>query len=419
MSKTMEYDEREWSLYLYLMKCAIRKQELEEEQLREYRDITYAVMAEHAEKNGQVMLMSEVLAKYALWRDATEAVKKVSVIQVMEEYGTYKCIRNVLEAAAQRNITLVVFKGCVLADLYPNYIQRQSCDTDFYVDKQHKQAAVDMLLDIGYVIDPTHGKNEVTVFRYRNHPHMIELHTCLWEDFRGRKMNILQSFGLTDSDKLIELTVCGFKVTTLGYEEHLIYQLFHIIKHFSLEGVGVKYLADISLYVDAYGRYIDYTHFWKRMDQLGYTKFVHCLFAICIEFLGMSNDIMQDRKLEMGPELIDLLTDLVHSGKIYGANRDSWQILGMMTPYFSGEKSSARSNFTRKLSLIFLRPSDLQDNYGFAKKHPILLPVAWVKRILDYLGKYHSNPVQTYNASQKLNLAEHRIDLLNKLDLLD
>ncbi len=412
------YEEREWRLYLYLMKCAIRKQKLREEELKDYQDITYDTMCEHATRNGQIMLMSSILEEYAQWRNKGECIRKISVVQVMEEYEMYKCIRNVLDAARERKLPLVVFKGCVLADLYPEYIQRQSCDADFYVDKKYKAAATELLQQLGYVIDPTHGKNEVTIFRYQKFPHMIELHTCLWEDFKGKRLDTLQSFGLTDPDKLIELDVCGFRVTTLGYEEHLIYQIFHIIKHFSLEGVGVKYLADISLYVDAYGRYIDYDHFWHRMDELGYTKFVHCLFILCIELLEMSSDIMQGRRLEMGPELMELLSDLFHSGKIYGRNRDSWQILGMMTPYFSGEKRSKKSNFARKLSVIFLRPKDLQDNYGFAKKYPILLPIAWVKRIFDYLKKYCRNPEMTYNASQKLNLAEHRIDLLDKMDLM-
>lgn len=409
---------QKWKLYLYLMKCAIRNEKLQPDVVEPYGNM-YEVMVAEACKDGQQFLMSDVLEQYAILCKETDKIYKIPLREVILEYEKYKSIRNVLHNAEEAGIPLVVFKGCVLADLYPKYIWRQSCDTDLYVDKPYQKQALNMLLDMGYVINEKHCKNEVTVLTYPENDHMIELHTCLWEDFRGKRMDIMDSFALTAGENLIELEVCGFKVHTLGYEEHLIYQIFHIIKHFSLEGIGVKYLADITLYVDKYGKYIDYDHFWDRLNQLGYTKFTHCMFVLCVEYLGMNKDILRGRKLEMTPAVEQLMSDLFHSGKIYGKKSDNWQILGMMTPYFTGEKYSGKGKIQRYLAVIFLRPKDLQDCYGFAKKHPILLPIAWVKRIMDYLIKYHKDSDRLYNAGEKLNLAERRIDLLDQLDLLD
>lgn len=409
---------REWELYMYLLRCAIKKERLEEETLAKYQDIESNKIRERAKKSGQLFLLDTNIYDYAVYRKEENIEQKLGIKQVVYEYEKYKCIRNVLALAKEHNIPFVIFKGCVLADLYPQYVQRSSCDTDIFVSHEYRQKAIEMLVNTGYVINEEHSKNEVCVLQYCKFPHTIELHSCLWEDYEGKRLDILKSFGLTDTDKLIELETCGFTVTTLGYEEHLIYQLFHIIKHFSLEGVGMKYLADITLYVDAYGKYIDYQRMWKRLEELDYAKFAHYLFAICIEFLGMDKAILEGRKMSMGNEFYEFMLDLFNGGVMYEDKSDSWQILGMMTPYFTGEKGGAKGKFGRKLAVIFPRVKDIQEYYPYLRKYPFLLPVAWVQKATKYLINYRNQSNNWYSASEKLNVAEHRIDLMDKLGLL-
>ncbi len=408
----------EWKLYMFLLRCAIRGEKLDVSKLCEYEKIDSNKLIERAKINKQFMLLQSYIYEYARYHG--QEIKKPGndIGQIVYEYEKYKCIRNVLDLAKQNNIPFIVFKGCVLSNLYPQYIQRKSSDTDIFVYEEYNEKAIQMLLNEGYVINEQHTKDGVTVFVHSSKPHILELHTCLWENYEGKRLDILESFKLTDKETLIDLETCGFKVTTLGYEEHLIYQIFHIIKHFSLEGIGVKYLADITLYVDAYGQYINFEHFWNRLEQLDYAKFTHYLFAICIEFLGMKADIIANRNMPMGDELFEFMLDLFQNGTIDEGNNDRWQILGMMTPYFTGEKKAAKNKFGRKLAVIFPRAKDLQDHYMYAKKCPILLPIAWVHKVLNYLIKYHSKSNNWYSAGEKLDVAEKRIDLMNKMGLL-
>lgn len=408
----------EWKLYMYLLKCAMRAEKLDENKLGEFDRVDYNELVSRAKRNKQTMLLQNYIYEYAVFSNQEMSKPKNNIAYVVYEYEKYKCVRNVLELAQKNEIPFIVFKGCVLADLYPQYIQRKSSDTDIFVYEEYNEKAIKMLLDEGYVINEQHTKDGVTVFVHSQRPHILELHTCLWENYEGKRLEILKSFNLTDKNKLIELETCGFKVTTLGYEEHLIYQLFHIIKHFSLEGIGVKYLSDIALYVDAYGQYIDFDQFWKKMEEIDYAKFSHYVFAICIEFLGMKPDIIANRNMEMGDEMVEFMLDLFQRGTIDVGNSDRWQILGMMTPYFTGEKGTSKSKLKRKLALIFPRAKDLQDHYMYAKKCPILLPVAWVHKGLNFLIKSRSKENNWYTPTEKLDVAEHRIDLMNKMGLL-
>ncbi len=409
---------KEWELYMYLLRCAIRGEKLEKEQLEKYLEIESARIREKAKKSGQLFLMDTYINEYAVYRKEEKIPEKIGISRAIYEYEKYKCIRKVLTLAEENHLPFVIFKGCVLADLYPQYIQRSSCDTDIFVCHEYRQKSIDVLVNAGYVINEEHSKNEVCVLQYSKAPHTIELHSCLWEDYEGKRLDVLKSFGLTDEDKLIELETCGFKVTTLGYEEHLIYQLFHIIKHFSLEGVGMKYLADITLYVDAYGKYIDYPHMWERLEKLDYAKFAHYLFAICSEFLGMDKAIIEDRHMVMGEEFYEFMLDLFNGGVMYEDKSDSWQILGMMTPYFTGEKGRSKGKIGRKLAVIFPRAKDIQEYYPYLIKYPFLLPIAWAQKAVKYLMNYKKKSDSWYSAGEKLNVAEHRIDLMDKLGLL-
>ena len=61
----------------------------------------------------------------------------------------YVQLRNVLRATDQQFI--VFFKGPVLADLYPNYLERSSSDTDIWVPEGQYAKTEQSLLDLGYV----------------------------------------------------------------------------------------------------------------------------------------------------------------------------------------------------------------------------------------------------------------------------
>lgn len=418
MSEEQSNITKEWELYMYLLRCAIRGEQIDNGVLEKYRDIESEVIRERARQGGQMALLSANINKFACFRKEENIPPEKNLASVVYEYEKYKCIRSVISLAEQKGIPFVIFKGCVLAGLYPQYIQRSSCDTDIFVYRSYRQQAIDMLVGEGYVINEEHSKEQVCVLKYNSFPHTIELHTCLWEDYEGKRLDILEHMELTAKEKLITLETCGFQVTTLGYEEHLIYQLFHIIKHFSLEGIGVKYLADITLYVDAYGKYINFEQLWDKLEQLDYAKFAHYLFAICIEFLGMDGSILKNRQMEMGDELYEFMLDLFNGGVFGGTKKDSWQILGMMTPYFTGEKKGAKSRFRRKLAVIFPRAKDLQDHYAYARNHPVLLPFAWVHKAVKYLFKYKQRSDSWYSAGEKLDVAEHRIDLMDKMGLL-
>ena len=387
------------------------------------KSIDWKEVFEASRINGTNALMLPVIQyiqeQYNIIDDDTYDMWKLTTRGIMVyELPKYTAIRRIVNAASDKNIPIVFFKGMILADLYPNYLYRSSCDSDIYVDKKDIKAFEQLLQGLGYKKKVSSSKEEVQVYENSDATHMVEAHTCLWEDYKGPRMNILEGLGLTDADTFINLNACGIDITTLGHEQHLIYQLFHIIKHFSLNGIGVKYLIDITLFVNRYSSQIDVRDFWDKIDRLGYTKFAEYFFYICHKYLGMTDDIYAYRNPVIGDDILSFIVDLISVGNI-NEREAGWQIMGAMEAYFTGNERISDSKFKRKMQMIFPSVKALPKVYDYAKKYPVLLPVAWIHRDIKFIIKKITQKDNVYGVTEKIDVAENRLYLIKHLGLAD
>ena len=163
-------------------------------------------------------------------------------------------LKRVLQAAEERGIQLIMFKGLALAELYPEPYMRTSSDVDLLVSEEQRYAAENVLVELGYEKIEELSKTHVPTYvvddgnRYLK----IELHDRLWEDYEGKQADILKEMQLDNPKTFIQQKAVGINITTLGHTEHLIYQIFHIAKHFFFEGISLRYLVDIMLFIEAH-----------------------------------------------------------------------------------------------------------------------------------------------------------------------
>ncbi|MCR4746029.1 MAG: nucleotidyltransferase family protein [Lachnospiraceae bacterium] len=334
----------------------------------------------------------------------------------LREFRKYQAIRLVNEESKKRNLKFVFFKGVVLADLYPQYTERVSCDSDILVTDEEKDAAEQLLRDCGYTKDDKESKKHVQVYINRKFDHTIELHTRLWEDYEGPRVEVLKSLKLSSPQKNIKVNACGIEVYTLAPREHLIYQLFHVIKHFSLNGIGVRYLIDITLFINKNFDEIDFKQFWKEIKRLGYTCFTETFFMICVRDLKMTDKVFESHPLGNIDGIEDLKMDLLNVGNIMDKEA-GWQIMGAMESYFTGEAAVPKSKLKRQISMMFPSVHALPKVYGYAIKHPILLPVAWTHRGVKFLIKKQFHKDDFYDVGEKIGVGERRMKLIEELEL--
>ena len=146
----------------------------------------------------------------------------------MMKLQRYDLLFLLLEEAKKRKIEVVVFKGPILGELYPEPMLRSSCDVDLLVNPKDLLSFEALLVELGYQKNEEHSKESVPVYIYKNIL-MIEAHCRLYEDYTGKRIQMLENMELDRPDKRIRMKACGLELTTLGYEEHLIFLLFHLI----------------------------------------------------------------------------------------------------------------------------------------------------------------------------------------------
>lgn len=338
------------------------------------------------------------------WRQVT---LQCSVMEYKKKY----ILKRILAEATKYKVSLIVFKGPVLANIYPNYALRSSSDTDILIQESEKDTIFAILESLGYqpVLD-----SEENVYSFSNavYFHNIELHTTLFGEHKGPKIDVLLEMDLTNKETLQEIDACGLMITTLGYTEHLIYLMFHMIKHFTLEGITIRYLVDIVLYSNTYIEDINWNVFWDAMRKLEYEQCCLTFFSVGVKYLGLNRSVLQHRSRKADSIIELLVKDIIHEGD--QSARQTFQIWGMMQPYLVGYRKERHS----KLSYYAHFLSANANEYAYAKKNPILLPVCWIHKLGKYMitGNWKSEKI--YSPREKVNMAETRLEILEKVGLL-
>ena len=325
-------------------------------------------------------------------------------------------IKNVLQMFTSNDIRCCVFKGYILAMLYPDPLLRMSGDVDILIDPKDADKARDLLLAKGYIKDEASSKDNVPVY-ILNDFFVIELHTCLWEDYTGDGIELLNRYNVASKDYQIEYNIEGVLVYTLGYTQHLIYQLYHMIKHFIPAGVGIRHFLDLTLYINKYYNKIDFYKVKEVLEKMGYYYFTCSIFRICINNLGMTDKVLGNAQTSMTRVDYKVLEDVLDAG-VFGTKtlyrRKTTDVV--KNTYYNGE-GKRTSKLRTYINVIFPAPSQLSDRYVNAKKYPILLPVAWMQRIFHHIVCKIKNTDEP-SVFEKTRKVEERMDMLKELKLL-
>ena len=325
-------------------------------------------------------------------------------------------LKEVLKIFNDNEIESCIFKGYAIARLYPERILRMSGDMDILISPDKMELANRLLLERGYVVDEASSKENVPVYIYKN-TFVIELHSSLWEDYKGDNIDLLKEYKIDSPEYQIDFNLEGVACKTLGYTQHFVYLIYHMIKHFIPAGVGIRHFLDLTLYVNRYYNRIDLYKVRSILEEMGYYYFVCSIFRICINYLGMNEKVLGNQSITMTKVDYKVLEDILDAG-VFGTKtlyrRKTTDVV--RNAYYKGEGKRS-SKFKMYIKVLFPAPSELSDRYVDAKKYPILLPVAWVQRMWHHLVCKIKNTDEP-SVFEKTRKVEERMDMLNELKLL-
>lgn len=301
-----------------------------------------------------------------------------------------------------RGIWYLPLKGIVLKDYYPAVGMRQMSDNDILFDYGFCGEVQGYMESQGYTtVSVGKGNHDV----YEKPPvYNFELHSALYgeqhpEHWDSYYKNIKERLLLTEG------TSYGYHFTD---EDFYVYLMSHAYKHYTGSGTGVRTLLDFYVYLKAKPE-LDFQYIEKECEVLGIAEFEKQNRSLCKKVFDVGS-------------FADTLT-----GKITGMAALEQSLSGVereMLYYYltSGvygtmergvenklkkfqKKSGSASKVRYLLSRLIPDGKFMEQNYPFFYRYKILLPVAYVLRLLRVLldKKRRRNMVREIKIVKKCN----------------
>lgn len=300
---------------------------------------------------------------------------------------------------SKQNLKVLIVKGLICRSLYPQPDNRQSNDEDLYVQKEDFEAVKDILLKNNFTI--VSKSNDVTTFIDPISGLSIELHTALFSSESKAYGNYQRYFDQA-FDECIVHRIDGVEVYSLEYTQHLLFLILHFVKHFFHGGVGIRQVTDIVMYSETYGNTVNWDRLYDILKGLN-------IYILIVNLFAMAHDLLEfDYTKIRVPEGIDksdyqdLFEDIMDAGIFGQSSSERIHSATITLNTISDGKTSV-------LKSIFPSLKEMQGKYKYLNKYPVLLPFAYLSRIVNYKKNNSSK-----NSQRTIEVGKQRIELLKK-----
>lgn len=315
---------------------------------------------------------------------------------------------NLYRELAGEGFCPVVLKGLICRLLYPEPDLRPSNDEDLMIGQEELPAVHERLLKLGLKCTTAQPFKDEYEIAYSSPDLHLELHLSpfLADSKVYGRWNDLFEGALS---RTAEVCAEDVPVRTLSPTDHLLYLICHASKHFLHSGVGIRQICDIALFSEHYKEEIDWQHLREACGRIRIEGFAAAVYAVSSRRLGFDLPaVFSGMEIDEGPMLQDIF-----SGGIYGAVDENRAHSAVITLEAAAKQNPDRKK-VRMPSSLFPPAVSMARKYPCLKKHPWLLPGAWIFRILHYL-RHRGGGSDT---AESLRIGRERVELLKKYGII-
>ena len=300
----------------------------------------------------------------------------------------------------------LVLKGLVCRSLYPQPELRPSGDEDLWITEKELPLCDPILRQNGYLpeLPEEAGRlEEIQEMTYEGPSLTLEMHVNPFGTENGLRRNMNELLeGARQRSVTMELQ--GHTIHTLSPTDHYLFLYFHIFKHFTSCGVGIRHLMDLLLFRQTFEDEIDFPRVVKAISAIGGETFYAAILEIGRRWLGFSSIPAPGRCPDPAP----LLEEILAVG-CFG-NSDRYQQLS--ATYINARLLHQEEKRPRLITMLFPPYSRMYHSYPVLLQHPWLLPFMWLARI----GKFAKEVLSTDRglAFRSIRYGKKRTRLLQK-----
>ena len=286
-------------------------------------------------------------------------------------------LKQVWAALNSKKIIHVPMKGYVLKTYWPVADLRTMGDIDYLVHEEDCEKSRDLLLGLGYKVN----LDEDPVWVYQKGTVCLEEHRKIeYQDLILNKRSLLEDCW----DNVVPVHDCTYALTL---EYHAMFLIVHLAKHLLNKGCGLRQVMDIAIYFNKFQHDLNWDELWKRFDKMKLSLFAKRIFSYCYFVFGMS--VCQQNCLINDELFFEQLSIALFDNGVFGNAYSVFKI-----EYRSNHAN--HTGFSKKwydllsvLRFLFPTYATLCQNkkYTYIKKHPWLIPAAYVNRAFSSIFK--------------------------------
>jgi hypothetical protein len=271
----------------------------------------------------------------------------------------------------QNQLPFIFLKGSIVRALYPKSYMRGMGDIDLLVHEDQLDLTVDMLVKNGFLLNSRSIAHDVLT---SIEGVSIEVHPRLDHDFEPAYQAFFANSWQYANPK------SQFEYRFLP-EFELVYLTYHLAKHLSTSGIGLRSVLDIGIYLQSFQSQINGLHLQKMLDESSLWIVFSRLHQINRDCFGQDVSIACELARDLPMNRLESLIDYIATSGIHGKASHHNSMLAR----YSTLQRHGKGKFSLICQIIFPSYRVMKEIYPILKRLPLFLPILWFYRILRKL----------------------------------
>ena len=336
---------------------------------------------------------------------------RLQVVGHTQRAAAFAALWQQLDAAGFR---AVIMKGAACRSVYPKQCVRPSSDEDVLVPDDQFHRCIVFLKERGFACGDV-AEDAFEAGLRRADGLYLELHRTPF-DPTDAVLGACNAWFDGLFDRAVTVEADGYPFRVMGTQDHMLLLILHAFKHLLYSGFGLRQVCDMVLWAETYGAGIDWEKLIEQCVAVRAVGFTRAVFQIGRQYLEMDVQKACLPALLLGEEdAAELLLDDLFDGGVFGTanlsrHHSATVTHNAVTADRTGEKPTLRKS-------LFPPRAQMQGQYPYVERSPLLLPVAWGARLVRYGAEVLRR--DDSDAAETLRIGCERVELLRKLDIMD